>query len=106
MNEKEFAGHCTELATTCMHIVQAKRPEYTEGNTDVLNNFKVVAKELGLTPLQVWYIYTRKHVASISQFCKDPTRPLSEPIESRFADLRNYLDLGYALVKETKDATN
>ena len=81
-------------------IVLAKRPEYTEGNEDVLNNFKVVAKELGVSPKQVWYVYFRKHVSSIGQYCADPKRQMSEPIEGRICDAMNYLELLNALDKE------
>lgn len=81
-------------------IISTKRPEYTEGNEDVLNNFKVVAKELGCSSLQVWYVYFRKHIMSISQFCSDPNRQLSEPIEERICDGINYLELLNGLINE------
>lgn len=81
-------------------IVQAKRPEYTEGNEDVLNNFKVIARELGLSPFEVWYVYFRKHIASIQQFCKNPDMKTSEPIAGRVADAMNYLELFFALARE------
>jgi hypothetical protein len=84
-------------------IVAAKRPEYTQASPDVLNNFKVVAAELHCDPLQVWFVYFRKHVASISQFCADPDRNMSEPIEGRIDDCMNYLDLLRGLVAERKE---
>lgn len=83
-------------------IISTKRPEYTEGNEDVLNNFKVVAKELGCSSLQVWYVYFRKHIMSISQYCSDPNRQLSEPIEERICDGINYLELLNGLIKDNK----
>lgn len=108
MNTTQFDAIRAALAERREAIVQKKRPEYTEGHADVLNNFKVVAAELGITPIQVWYVYFRKHVASISQFCTDPTRTLSEPVTERIADAMNYLDLLNALVVESlelKDTT-
>lgn len=87
------------LAEQRENIALRKRPEYTEGNADVLNNFKVVAAELGITPKQVWYVYFRKHIASISQYCSGNIN-LSEPIEGRIADAMNYLDLLNALDDE------
>jgi len=78
----------------------AKRPEYTEGHSDVLNNFKVVATELGLTPIQVWYVYFRKHVASIGQYAKKPDAGMSEPIQGRIMDALNYLELLNALIED------
>lgn len=89
-----------DLAAFRESIVQAKRPEYTEGNVDVLHNFKVVAAELNITPLQVWYVYFRKHIASISQFCQNDGRQMSEPIRGRIADAMNYLELLDALTHE------
>lgn len=100
MNTQQFDLLRTALAQHREEIVQAKRPEYTEGNEDILHNFKVVAAELGITPIQVWYTYFRKHVASISQFAAKPERNLSEPIKNRIADAMNYLDLLNALINE------
>lgn len=91
------------LANEREEIVQKKRPEYTEGHEDVLRNFKVVATELGITPIQVWYVYFRKHVASISQFAADSKLTLSEPIFGRICDAMNYLELLYALVQDENE---
>lgn len=101
MTNEQFDILMEQLSTYRRSIVLAKRPEYTEGHPDVLNNFKVVAKELGLTPIQVWYVYFRKHVASISQFAGHPERTQSESIDGRIADAVNYLELLYALVHES-----
>jgi len=100
MNTIEFDELCDKLALDRRAIVMAKRPEYTEGHVDVLNNFKVVAAELGITPIQVWYVYFRKHVASIAQFAKNPEMKLSEPIQERVKDAMNYLELLNALLHE------
>jgi len=100
MTIQQFDELRAELAEQRERIVLLKRPEYTEGNEDVLRNFKAVAAELGITPIQVWYVYFRKHVASLGQFAAQPQRTLSEPIRSRIADAMNYLDLLNALVNE------
>ena len=99
MNLVAFQHHCAELAEQRKEIVDAKRPEYTEGDVDVLNNFKTIAKELDTDPLQVWYVYFRKHIASIGQYCKDQNRQ-SEPIDGRICDAMNYLELFYGLIKD------
>lgn len=103
MNTTDFDDLCDLLSIGRRTIVLAKRPEYTEGHSDVLNNFKVVANELGLTPVQVWYVYFRKHIASIGQYAKDPTVPTSEPIDGRIMDAMNYLELLFALVNEDQE---
>lgn len=100
MTSDNFDELCVQLTLLRRDIVLAKRPEYTEGNADVLNNFKVLAAEIGITPIQVWYVYFRKHVASISQFCANPSRTTSEPIVGRIADAMNYLDLLNALIED------
>lgn len=100
MTSTKFDSLINTLNQSRKEIVEKKRPEYTEGNEDVLHNFKMVAKEIGVTPIQAWYIYFRKHVASISQFGKDPKRQLAEPIQGRIADAMNYLELLYALIEE------
>lgn len=82
-------------------IVSFKRPEYTEGNEDVLFNFKQTSLEVGCTPEQVCYIFFRKHVASIAKFCSGTTAS-SEPIADRICDAMNYLELLNAIIKEPK----
>jgi hypothetical protein len=46
----------------------------------------------------VWSIYFLKHVFSILAYLGQKSE--SEPIMGRFVDARNYLDLGWGLVKE------
>lgn len=100
MTTLEFDDLRKDLTAEREAIILSKRPEYTEGNSDVLNNFKVVAKEIGCSPLQVWYVYFRKHVASISQYAQKPDRQLSEPIRGRICDAMNYLELLDALIQD------
>ena len=103
MNAEEFTNCIRELTTARQAIVQAKRREYTEGNCDVLNNFKTIAKELHCSPHLVLYTYLRKHIASIGQFCADPNNITSEPIDGRIADAINYLELIHGLNKEQQE---
>lgn len=104
MTIEQFDLCLSKLNDLRHNIVEAKRPEYTEGNIDILNNFKSVAQELGIEPIQIWYVYFRKHVMSIGQFCADPKRKLSEPIDTRIADAINYLELLYGLLHETNSS--
>lgn len=104
MTEKTFQNLCEILDLRRKEIVGAKRPEYTEGNEDVLFNFKSTARELGVTPQQVCYIFFRKHVASLAKFCAGATTS-SEPLIDRIADAMNYLELLHAISKETTDST-
>ena len=100
MDLKTFDELRLRLAAEREQIVQEKRPEYTEGKTDVLANFKQVAEELGLSPMEVWYVYFRKHISSIVSYVKNPNIQLSEPIFGRIKDVMNYMELLAALAKE------
>lgn len=100
MTQSEFNDVAASLTDLAMSIVANKRKEYTEGNQDVLHNFKQAAAEAGVDPLQVWYIYFRKHLASIAYHIQNPNGTKAEPLEGRFADLMNYLPLGLALFIE------
>lgn len=50
--------------------------------------------------MQAWAVYFMKHVAAIVSYAKDPNIPQAEALDGRFADAKNYLDLGYAIMRE------
>ena len=81
------------------NIANTKGQEYTQG--DRLDNFKRIAKELGIDPKQVLWVYLKKHLDSISSFIKT-NKVLSEPIEGRILDARVYLSLLRGLIEEEK----
>ena len=88
-------------------IGDTKAREYTQG--DRLDNFKRLAKELGLTSKQILWVYLKKHLDSIANYiridadCKEGEAPaLSEPIEGRIMDARVYLSLLRGLIEEGK----
>lgn len=89
-----------ELITRAAEIETAKRPDYTVGDVDVLKNFKACAADAGITAEQAWIIYAKKHWDAIRMIMREPNRKYSEPPRERFADLLNYLKLGYALWRE------
>jgi hypothetical protein len=99
MTQDEFVTMRNTLNELCESTLINKGREYTIGSSDKLENFKSLAIDLGLDPLQVWAVYWKKHVASILSYVKDG-KAHSEPIEMRFVDCRNYLDLGIAIIKE------
>lgn len=98
MNQDRFDAVREELNEYCEDLLASKGADYTAGG-DRLDNFKQVAKDLGLTPLQVWAVYFRKHIIAIQKFVRSGELA-DEILQSRFADARNYLDLGWALVSE------
>ncbi len=100
MNSNEYKQHARDLKKDAYRIMSAKQPEYTNNNTDVLHNFKSTAKRLGTDPMMVWSVFFDKHIQAIQSHAANPDMPQAEPIASRYADAMNYLQLGYALMKE------
>lgn len=101
MNQKDFDLKRQSLHSKAETIVERKRTAYTMQNDDVLHNFKTTAERCGITPLQAWAVHFEKQVSATMNYCKggDP----GEPIEGRFCDLQNYLELGYALMLENEN---
>ena len=53
MNQLEFKETKKYLLDKCQEIMDAKQPEYTQKNIDILNNFKCSAKFIGIEPMEV-----------------------------------------------------
>ena len=99
MKTYDFISMKRDLLEYADDVANTKRVEYTGASQDVLMNFKRIANRLGLSPLQVWSVYFNKHVDSVNTYIKGVDE-VSEPMESRFADMLNYLFLGMALIIE------
>jgi hypothetical protein len=100
MTLEEFDKVAASLNDLADQIVVKKRPDYTQQDTDVLANFKRAAHDAGITPLQAWLVHFQKQYSAVARYVANPTCEPSESITSRFADLRNYLQLGFALYNE------
>lgn len=100
MNHDDFAKMFAGLVEKEVKLMLEKGEEYCQGNPDRLHNFKDIAKDLGLDPLQCWAVYFKKHVDSIMSYVKSGSVKSNESIQSRFYDARNYLALGLALIEE------
>jgi len=103
MTQEEFSYVYNILSENAMYIRSVKQPEYTLENLDVLNNFKQSAIRAGVSPMQVWSIFFDKQLSSIQAHIKNPNLVQAEPLDSRWADLYNYLLLGFALYKESAE---
>lgn len=102
MTQEEFIRVIKDdLYDAAAQIRSAKQPEYTMESVDILNNFKQSAKRAGVSPMQVWSIFFDKQLTSIQSHIKNPNLVQAEPLDSRWADLYNYLLLGFALYKES-----
>ena len=100
MTQSEFNKLSKALDFMCKDIMKSKGPEYTQEDKDILANFKNTASRLNTTPLKVWGAYFDKQLSSIYAHLNNANLKQAETIESRFADIINYCDLGLALFKE------
>lgn len=100
MHVDDFYAIRKDLMDEALRVTQSKGADYTTGDTDALKNFKSVAKDLGLTPLQVWGVYAKKHFDAVMAYAKTGGQNESEPIKGRLIDVINYAALFYGLVME------
>lgn len=81
-------------------VEESKRPSYTAGSDNVLENFIRDGKLQGLDPMQNWLSHFLKQVAAICSYVRNPEIEPSEPLISRMADLITYAPLGLSLAQE------
>ena len=108
MKQYEFNKLWKETEEILQGLASIKGHEYAD-ETDVLDNFKTVAKEVQTAPEQVWFTYFYKHYASLRRYVQTVSSGkeiiAAEPIEGRIHDLIVYLFLMLAMVEERKNTT-
>lgn len=87
------------LFNLCRDVSDKKRPEYTIGSTNALQNFDETAAKLSLTPEQVLLVHADKHFSAIFAHAKMDGIAIAESLEGRFVDAINYLALLYTMMK-------
>lgn len=109
MNADDRRSIIERLQQAEMDMIRTKGREYTGGaepgnEKDTLHNFKDVARQTGMTPLQCWGVYFLKHISSITTFIASPEREqeMAEPIDGRIIDARTYLGLLQCLIEEQR----
>lgn len=105
MTNKEFYELLKQMVEREEVTMVSKGKEYTVGSDDKLENFKMVAKQSGLDPIKVWFVYASKHWASICNYVKDGIEASNEPIDGRIMDMRNYLALLQGIIEEKRNTT-
>ena len=65
MTQKEFDKLVKQLNDYSFDIMQNKRPEYTNEDDDVLNNFKSTADRLNTSELKVWATFFEKQIQDL-----------------------------------------
>ncbi len=83
-----------------VEINRAKGHDYS-GEEDALSNFKNEAKEIGITPEQVWSVYVSKHWSAVKTYVREG-EVASEPIEGRLRDVILYSFLMMGLIAEKR----
>ena len=101
MTNEKFTEISKQMMKNCFELLTYKGQDYTNGNIDVLHNFKKTASNVELTPLQVWSVYFQKHIDAIHTYIQKGELK-SETIDSRIQDAINYLLLLHGLVEENK----
>jgi hypothetical protein len=99
MNNKDFESLVQGFRIEQDQLILTKGNDYTVQNEDRLHNFKFVAAQLGISPLQALGVYWLKHVLAICTYFKYG-KVESEEIHGRFLDESNYNLLGRALISE------
>ena len=102
MTKNKYKRLRSDLLKLSESIMNEKQPEYTNNNADILNNFKTTAEALKITPIEGWAVFFHKHTQSIMTHAQNSKTKMSEPIESRYADLINYITLGLAILQDGK----
>lgn len=102
MDWPTFDKYQSHLLQQVVVMKDTKGKEYAHGE-DRFGNFNRLAKELGLTNLQVAWVYLKKHLDSIVSFVKDQKVYSVEPIEGRFIDAITYLTLMAGMAKEIQN---
>ncbi|MFA5696501.1 MAG: hypothetical protein WC917_03565 [Bacilli bacterium] len=98
MNLDTFLKEHEDLIAKSVDLLKVKNKDYaTDG--DPLAGFKKIAKDLGISPFQVWAVFASKHWNALTNFAKDG-KVESEPIEGRIIDMINYTCLLHLLIKD------
>lgn len=80
--------------------ILGKGEEYTRSQADRLASFKEIASFAGVTPKQVCMIFMAKHWQGLANFVATGQVKSNESVYSRIMDLRVYLALMRAIIKE------
>jgi hypothetical protein len=82
------------------NVRETKGREYA-GEEDTLADFKEVATEAGITPLQCWLTYVKKHQRAVDTFIREGSVK-SEAIEDRIRDIVVYHLLLLGLIEDLR----
>lgn len=82
--------------------ILGKGEEYTRSQADRLASFKEIASHAGITPKQVCMVFMMKHWQALANFVSTGQEKSNEGVYGRIMDLRVYLSLMRAIIKEER----
>lgn len=102
MTFEEFDKFQKDLLSEVEYMKTTKGKEYANSITDRFANFNRLANDLGLKNYQVGWVYTKKHLDAIAQYCRTQETQSTESIRGRFVDAICYLTLMAGMVEESQ----
>ena len=102
MTHQNFDEYQIKLIEKVIGMRDTKGKEYANSESRFAN-FDRAAAELGLTNIQVAWVYIKKHLDGIASFCRTE-KELSESIEGRIVDAIVYLTLIAGMIVEKQGA--
>jgi hypothetical protein len=100
MTHPEFVAYQKTILDKVVGMGDTKGKEYANSESRFAN-FDRAAAELGLTNIQVAWVYTKKHLDGIASYCRTG-QIFSEPIEGRIVDAIVYLTLIAGMIEEKR----
>ncbi len=100
MTFPEFEKFQDALWDQVKHMRDTKGKEYANSENRFAN-FDRLAEQLGLTNVQVGWVYTTKHLDAIAQYCRTQKQHSSEGIMGRIVDAITYLTLIAGMIEES-----
>lgn len=101
MHANRMAEIQDDLFRKIIEIRKTKGREYAT-DEDTLADFKEVAEEAGINPLQCWATYVKKHERAIDTFVREGAVK-SESIQGRILDVIVYHILLLGLIEDMAD---
>ncbi len=98
MKRSDFNDLRERTVQSIFGLNDSKGADYA-GDEDALGNFKDAARAIGITPEQVWAVYTHKHISAVMSYC-EKGQVESEPIEGRIHDVMVYCLLLLGLIED------
>jgi hypothetical protein len=99
MTFPEFDKYQQQLIDQVVHMKATKGREYANSGSRFAN-FDRLAESLGLSNIQVGWVYATKHLDAIAQYCRTQETHSVESIEGRIVDAILYLMLIGGMIHE------